>query len=316
MKKFGLITLIALLGLILLRLGIYCFADKSPTRTFYLNANDENSYMILNVLSKALKKEGVNTVVSDKAHFQSGKFNIYAAQSEDDLPQVIDKTAINFLWLPKVRQDTPEPLRPFDVIVTQSALSFSHLKAINVRTAYIPPAFDVSTQKAKDTQPKLMFYGDNDKGFSLSLYLAGPTDLKIDVYGKGFEGFWGYDEIMKEPVKAEDFRRYALALADQSEEEIRDELINPQIIKIIENGGVPYIRYNYGVYRIFGEDLPMYRNENEFLPKVKELLARPNEVAKYRNRIREIAENWNSRSQAKKFIELFEVMEKKMIKND
>jgi len=313
MKKFGLITLMICLSLILLGVGIYYFTTKPAAKTFYLNAYDENSYMIFHKLSNVLKKEGVNAIVSDRDHFQSGKFNIYASENEDDLPQVLDKNAINFLWVPKVKQDTPEPLRPFDVIVVRSAASFSHLKAINVRTAYIPEAFDVTSKKSNNPKSKLMFYGDNDKGFSLSLYLAGPTDLKIDVFGKGFEGFWGYDEIMKEPVKEENFREYALALADQSEEDIRDELINTQIIKIIENGGVPYVRYNQGVYRIFGDYLPMYHSETEFLPLIKKLLAHPEKVRSYRDKIREIAKDWDTRSQAKKFIELFEVMEKKMI---
>jgi len=282
----------------------------------YLNAADKPSYLRLKKLGKALKKEGKTVFISKKDHFKSGKFNIYGAENDLNLPAVIDASAINFLWTPAVPQDTIESYRPFDVIVVQNIPSFSYLKAINVRTAYIPEAINLYKKPAKRKSEGVMYYGDIIENFSLSLYLAGPTDLKVDVYGNGFENLWDEKEIMNRPVEVADFLRYAIVLVDQSEENIKDELINQRIIRIIESGGLPYIRYNSGVAKIFGDAIPMYMNQAEFLPKIQHLLANPQERTDHLEAIYQTAQQWNSSSQAKKFLELFDIMEKKMITKD
>jgi hypothetical protein len=267
--------------------------------------------MRLKKLGKALKKQGKTVFIAKKPPFKSGKYNIYGAENDLNLPKIADENAINFLWIPSVQQDTTEPYRPFDVIVVQNIPSFGYLKAINMRTAYIPEAINLHKKPNKQKSQGIMYYGDNNGDFSLALYLAGPTDLKIDVYGKGFEGLWSKNEIMKKSVEVEDFRRYAVVLADQSENDIRDELINQRVIRIIESGGLPYLRYNSGIAKIFGNAVPMYMNQQEFLPKLQELLNNPQEIHSHLNDIYETAQEWDSSSQAKKFIELFEVMNKK-----
>ena len=55
----------------------------------------------------------------------------------------------------------------------------------------------------------------------------------------------------------------------------------------------------------------MYMNQQEFLPKLQELLNNPQAINSHLNAIYETAQAWDSSSQAKKFIELFEVMNKK-----
>ena len=290
---------------------VFYFKTPSNQNTIFLNAYDVQSYAQLQKLSEALKRNGYKTVFSGKDSFKSGLFNLYATSTYENLPPVIDKDAINFLWLPSVEEGKPEVLRPYDVIVVQNA-SFAYLKAINVRSAYIPKAINITKNRYNVSQNKAMFYGDNDTGFSLSLYLAGPTDLKVDVFGNGFSGVWSEDEIMRRPVKSEDFQQYPVVLVDQSEEDIRDERIGYRLAEVLEKGGLPYIRYNSGVAKLFGEAVPMYMSEEEFSPQLKSLLSSPHEIMERREAIRKIAEGWNTDSQAKKFIELFEVMKKKM----
>ncbi len=307
--------IVVLFSLILLFLGsgFWLFQKRSSAENIvFLNAYDAPSYNRLKKLAEALKDNGFHAIVSNKNKFKSGHFNIYATDNNKEMPPVIDGSAINFLWLPFVEQNKPEPLRPYDVIVVESMHSYAHLKAINVRVAFIPEAIDITKNNFAIMRDKPMFYGDQDNGFSLSLYLAGPTDLGVDVFGKGFSGLWGEDEIMKRAVKNEDFQHYPLVLVDQSEEEIREELISPRLKEVIEKGGLPYIRYNHGVTKMFGEAIPMYTNEDEFLPMIKNLLSSPQEIMKRREDVRSITYMWNSDSQAKKFIELFEVMNKKL----
>ena len=299
---------------------VFCLAlfylprfTRTSSDVFYLNAFDNTSYKNLEKLGQALKKQGINIILSAKNQFQSGLINIYATEDVDKLPPVINQNAINFLWVPRINRNDMESFRPYDVIIVKNMPDFSHLKAINVRTAYIPHAINITSDNFSAINKDYpMYYGDNDGGFSLALYLAGPTDLKIDVYGKGFSGLWTESDLMKETATPQDFQRYPLVLADQSDDDIRDEIINQRIITIIENGGLPYIRYNNGIVKMFGDTIPMYRNETAFLPEIKRLLNNPQEILARRKSLLKTAEQWSATSQAKKFIELADIMKKKM----
>lgn len=300
--------------------GVYGFyhheeatVSSDDNEVIYLNANDMISYGKMQKLAAALKKNGKKVVLSGRENFKSGLFNLYAVSDTQNMPAILDNKAINMLWVPKVTEDMPEVLRPCDVVVVESVASFTHLKAINMRTAFIPPAVDVRYKSTKNPSKNYpMFYGNNDNGFSLSLYLAGPTDLKVDVYGTGFSGYWAESDIIAETANTNDFQRYPLVMIDQSEEDIRDEVVNTKIIEVLEQGGLPYLRYNTGVAKMFGEAVPMYMSQDEFLPEIKRLLNSPNELRERKEAIRQIANGWSSDSQAKKIIELFDVMKKKM----
>ena len=294
-------------------------ADKSADvsisdETIYINVNElkiSPLYRSVLKLAQAMEKTGQKVALADKNSFASGNFNLYIAQDIDHLPAVADKNAINILWIPGIAETaSPAPLRPFDVIVVKSISAFNHLKAINVRTAYIPDAFNIKETRKLPLNGFAMFYGDNH-GFSLSLYLAGRQDMSVDIYGKGFEHVWPASEIKKDFPSPDDFVRYAVVLIDQSDETVRDEQILPQIIEIIENGGVPYVRFNNGIYKIFGEALPMYQNEPDFIAGLNELRQNPMKTDQIRTQIKQIARDWNSLSQAQKFIEIFTIMANK-----
>ena len=279
--------------------------------TIYLNANDEVSFKNFKKLAKALNREGYRTVISGKNKFKSGLFNLYAANNNQlgDLPDVVDSKGINLLWLPTVAENEPEPLRMYDVIVVKSFSSYSHLKAVNMRTAYIPEAIDIDKHKADEPNGKVMYYGDKTD-FSLSLYLTDITHLKADIFGKGYKH--SMQNVIKEAPRSGDFRAYSLVLVDQSDEEIASEQINSRILGVLTAGGLPYVRYNEGIAKIFGNTLPMYANEHEFLPKAQIFLKNSTLVKERRAALYDAAQRWNTQSQAQKIAELFEIMKKKM----
>jgi len=316
MKK----TVFLILAFIIIGVGVYYFKPpvppvSEPKESIYVNAQDMGAYSKMQKLTAVLENNEKKVILSGKENFKSGLFNIYAASDIHHLPKVLDNRAINMLLLPNVPDNTSEILRPYDVIVVENMSSFSHLKAINMRTAFIPPAIDIRYKQLKNPVKNYpMFYGNNDSGFSLSLYLAGPTDLKVDVYGTGFSGYWSDADIIAPTPSTDDFQRYPLVLVDQSEEDIKDETVNARIIEVIEQGGLPYLRYNSGVAKMFGEAVPMYMTQEEFLPEIKRLLNSSKELKERREAIRRIADGWNSNSQAQKIIELFDVMKKKMRK--
>lgn len=296
------------------RSGTGSTPDVSAVRKIFINVNSikiSPFFRDMQELAQALRKTGIEVVLSGKGSFATGDFNLYAVDNIDNLPEVADKNAINVLWLPTVQgSDDVARLRPFDVVVVKSMAAFGHLKAINVRTAYIPDAINLKNPANRRPNGKAMFYGDN-RGFSLPLYLAGRADMSLDIYGKGFENLWPTDEIMPNAPQPEDFQTYSAVLLDQSDEAVRDELVSPQIIEVIENGGLPYLRFNSGVYKIFGDALPMYGNEQEFAAGLRELEQNPALVQQRRVALREMAKQWDSVSQAQKFVEIFAIMQQK-----
>ena len=328
MKKYLLLYLVVLLGGVLLLSYSKVLEEVTASTwedTESIQKTDNLSQIYINVnaspmsqlyrqnlkLQKAFQKIGKEVILSDMQNPKSGNFNLYIAENLDNLPKVIDTNAINVLWLPVVRQDDDvTPLRAFDVIVVKSMVSFNHLKAINVRTAFIPDAFNIKPLSAHRPNGKAMFYGDNT-GFSLSLYLAGQQEHSLDVYGKGFANLWPQDEIKGDMPSLDDFSRYSVVLTDQTDEDIRDEIVNAKIIEIIENGGVPLLRFNSGIYKIFGEALPLYHNEKEFIDLLKQMENTPQLIMQTRQNLIQISQQWNSESQALKFSEIFDLMQKK-----
>lgn len=299
--------------IILCVIGGYVFLTPKYTKaeTIYLNANDEVSFKSLQKLAKALNKEGYRTVLSEKNNFKSGLFNLYAANNDQlgTLPIVSDRKAINLLWLPTVVENQPEPLRVYDVIVVKSLSAFSHLKAVNMRTAYIPEAIDIDAYKETDSNGMVAYYGDKSD-FSLSQYLADKAKLSFDVFGKGYDKKAVH--VIKETPSNKDFTTYSLVLIEQSAEEIAQEQINNRILTVLRAGGLPYVQYNSGLARIFGNMLPMYANEQEFMPKAQMFLSNQSLVNERRSALYDMAQKWNTQSQAQKIAELFEVMKKKM----
>lgn len=317
MKKIGIITFI----LFITAGSIFLFynqkkeqAFKNADKTIYINVEGikiSKTFLKAQKLASAFNKEGKTTVVSDAGHFKSGNFNLYFAEDLKHLPKVKDLEAINVLYIPMVNEgDDPELLREFDVVIVKSMAAFEYLKAINVRTAYIPDAVDIKTFRRMEANGKVMFYGEN-KGLTLPLYLAGRNGLKLDVYGTGFEKNWPLDEIKGAAPQSLDFCRYSAVLLDQDETFIRDELINEKIIETLENGGLPMIRYNRGVERLFGEAVIMYHGETEFIELLAHIKESPFETAERREALYKIAQGLSSHSQALKFNEIFEIMEKK-----
>lgn len=312
MKK-TVIIIFSILFLMIVGIGLYMHVVKND-QTIYLNAHDDISYHNLALLKKYMVQNNRSALLSAKGASRSGKYNLYTAPDIKHLPQVLDDNAINILWLDVLENNEKiELLRPFDVIVVKGMPAFNFLKAINVRTAYIPNAINIQQIKRAETLRNAMYFGYDGNSHSLTAYLIKNNKINLDVYGKNFEKLLPYGNIIAEKPEHTDFRNYALVLTDQSDEEIKNELVNQNIIQIIENGGLPYVRYNPGIEKMFGNIIPMYHNENEFVALYTYLSHSPDEQNYKWLNLQKECNNWNSDTQAKKFIELFEVMQKKRI---
>ena len=280
--------------------------------TLYINVNDDKSSDVYNKsqnLNKYLKKAGVKTQINTKGNHKSGNINFYITNGSFDLPKVIDKKAINLIWLLDVDSDENfEKFRDFDVVVVKTFSSYNHLKAINVRTAYVPDAIDIQKNSTKPNK-KIMYYGNNDE-FSLALYLM--QNRKIDIYGKGWQHTKHKNDIISEDTNDSIFPKYSFVLVDQSDEEIQKNIVNDKIIRVLNSGGIPFVRYNPGIEKMFDETIPMYYNEEDFYNKLNGL-SQNNNLEKIRNDIYDVSQKWNSQMVANKFIEIFDIMIRKKI---
>lgn len=305
-----------LLALSIVNGAFYYLLKENPlNERLNINCNEEVqsiTYKKLEKLTKNLRKMGVKTTLNKKDYHKSGNINLYVTDNSYNLPKIINSNVINVLWIPYIDpQDDFNEFRNFDVIIVKSVPSFSHLKAINVRTAYIPDAFDAV--KNNDTINKsALYWGDNDK-FSLALNLVG--NKKIDIFGDKWKHTIYYNKVIKEKnIKLNDFKNYAIVLVDQDDDDIKKELINDKIIKLIENGFVPFVRYNPGIHAIFNDNLPQYYNNDDFNNKYNDLTSNKTKIKNIKKKLFDIAKNWNSEAQANKFIEIFSIMQKKRIR--
>lgn len=296
--------------------GMFYFIKHqlNDEQAIYLHPHDTEAYHELALLKKFIEKNHRSAHLSDIGKFKSGKYNLYTASDIKHLPTIIDDNAINILWIDVLEDNEKvEPLRPFDVIVVKGMPAFSFLKAINVRTAYIPHAINIQQTKSPAILKTAMYYGDDGNIPSLTSYLIKNNDINLDIYGKNFANIFPKKNIVKETPEQTDFIQYSFVLTDQEDNDIKNELLNKQVIQIIESGGLPYVRYNPGIEKIFGDIIPMYHNEKEFVSFYNWLRYSPN-ISKQRLAMLQIkSEQWNSDNQAKKFIELFDVMQKKLL---
>ena len=279
----------------------------------FLGAPHTNSYKKAHKLVKNLRQKGVKTYFNTKDNSKTGNINLYIADTNLDINIAVDNEAINILWIPYVDPNEEYDLyRKFDVVIVKSVPSYSHLKAINVRTAYIPDAFDVKLNDYKYKKDSA-YWGDNTRQ-SLALSLA--KDKKIDIFGKKWNHTIYYRKVVKnDNIKLSDFNDYAIVLVDQDDrEDIVKELVNDNIIELISAGFVPFIRYNEGVKAIFKNTIPMYYNPEDFHNKYDNIVNNKNKILNIKENIYNIAKNWSSSSQADKFIEIFSIMQKKRIK--
>ncbi|MBQ8751340.1 MAG: hypothetical protein IJZ30_06875 [Alphaproteobacteria bacterium] len=288
------------------------FKENPLKNKLFINVNsDEDSiiYERAQTLNKYLQKEGVKTQMNTKGNHKSGNINFYITDSSFNLPNVIDKNAINLVWLNSVASDDNfEKIRDFDVVVVKTISSYNHLKAINVRTAYIPDAIDIRKTSNKDNN-KFMYYGDNDE-LSLVLYLM--QNRKIDIYGKGWKHSRHSNNVISEDVDRDVFSKYSFVLVDQTDDEVQQYIVNDKIIRVLNNGAIPFVRYNPGIEKMFGETIPMYYNEEDFYSKLNGL-SKNNNLEKIRNDIYDVSQKWNSQMVANKFIEIFDIMIRKKI---
>ncbi|MBQ2886688.1 MAG: hypothetical protein IJE43_23475 [Alphaproteobacteria bacterium] len=311
MKKY-VILLISVLCIIFV--GLYAkynnfFIDKSIA--IYCIVVDDNSIIEAKKICKDISKNNRNAVFSDINNV--GNYNLYVASGYKNLPKNINKDAINILYIPFFDdKDTPELLRDFDVIVVKSASSFGHLKAINVRTAYIPNSIDINEKTEFIPNEEIVYIGNNED-FSLSLYLINNLNKKIDIYGEVKNKNLGKNNIISKNINYSKLKKYNLVLIDQTDEEIIHELVNNRILEIISQGKIPFVRYNPGIKKMFGDAIPMYYNPEHFNFELYRLLKSPNELMQRLEAITKISDIWSSDMRAKKFIELFDIMQKKRI---
>lgn len=292
MKKI----LYLILALILVATGsFYYFSDTAEPFAVIHSDNKKAAA----VLKKAFKQAGKGVKVVSTTAQQSGRFNLYVAPNLSSLPKVVDANAINLLWLPFVAEtDNPEVLRPFDVVVVKSPAAFRHLRAINVRTAYLPDAFEIpQISEAPQPNGKALFWEN-----TAPQLIALPAELKNSPQ---------IDKVKRSAPSKNDFAAYSVILFEQELSDLEQETLGSHLIETVSNGGLPFILYNNGVERMFRDLIPMYRNEAEFRQGLNILLNNPQEVLARKKLLRQAVQNWTSQTQAQKLVEIFEIMEKK-----
>jgi hypothetical protein len=102
-------------------------------------------------------------------------------------------------------------------------------------------------------------------------------------------------------------------MVDQTDDEIKKYLINNKIINTLEKGGRLMVRYNPGIEKMFDSSIIMYYNEEDFHYKFKKIKKQIDEDNNIATDFYDKSKDWNSKSVANKIIEIFQIMQKKLI---
>ena len=318
MKKY--IIMLAMLCLILACGWLFCPHNSTKKSNallddvLFINAQylkKDVKFKRIKKLEKVLNQIGVDTVLNSKGEHKEGNINLYIAENKYDLPEVKDLDAINVLWFPYIdMEDDFEIFRKFDVVLVKSFASFLHLKAINVRTAFIPDAIDMKKVKDRKNNKRILYYGNNSN-FSLVLYLTKGND--VDIIGEGWEHTKYADKVIKTKINKSDFTSYPIILVDQTDEEIKKYLVNDKVTEVLENGGRLMIRYNPGVEKMYDDSILMYHNVEDFYDKFEKLKSKIENYGDFRDDFYDKSANFDTNSVANKIVEIFQIMKKKRI---
>ena len=172
-----------------------------------------------------------------------------------------------------------EVQKGFDLLVVSSLDIYSALKNRGIDVEYIPQF--TNTKK---------FYHDYDEKLKSEILFVGnfhfyrksplfilERDLPIKIYGKG----WPKGIVEKEYIDNRYLRKYyssAKIVLNDTKQNMKDfGFISNRIFDATACGAFVISDYNPAIEKIYGESIPMWKNEEEFIDLIKFYLENPKE---------------------------------------
>ena len=226
--------------------------------------------------------------------FPEMDFDSYHAHIDEDRISVIFET-LNY---------TAKQLKNADIVFTGSKKKNDEYKKIGINSFYVPQftRLDKFYYSPKDElKTKVLFVGNQwNKGLGLrkSIQYALNSGIELDVYGSGWHELLDNNENIKirgEQISGDELKHYyssaEIVLNDTHQFMIDNGFISNRVFDVTASQGFLISDYNPAIAEIYGDAIPMYKNEQEFRELIEYYLAHPEERKEKTMRAYEITKN-------------------------
>lgn len=226
--------------------------------------------------------------------FPEMDFDSYHAHIDEDRISVIFET-LNY---------TAKQLKNADIVFTGSKKKNDEYKKIGINSFYVPQftRLDKFYYSPKDElKTKLLFFGNQwnkELGLRKSIQYALNSGIELDVYGSGWHELLDNNEKIKirgEQISGDELKHYyssaEIVLNDTHQFMIDNGFISNRVFDVTASQGFLISDYNPAIAEIYGDAIPMYKNEQEFRELIEYYLAHPEERKEKTMRAYEITKN-------------------------
>lgn len=261
------------------RLGI---AIKICTST----AHDENVWGDTHFgrgLARALERRGYRVEVHKHEEWDQHPVADVTLHLFGLHPHTPDPDSINLLWIishPDLV--TAEFLNAYDLIFVASERFAEHCRTLapQRRVVYLPQATDLDTFHPLPGEPmqhSVAFVGNSRRVYRPAVRHAVANGFDLAVWGTRWEPFIDARHIRGQSLGtaqvAEVYRRARVILNDHWDDQRTWGFVNNRILDVLAAGGLVLSDANPGLPALFGDRLPTFTDERDFVARLRQLLA-------------------------------------------
>lgn len=173
-------------------------------------------------------------------------------------------------------------LKNYDIIIAASENFAKKLKALNFNAFYFPQFtntkrfyFEKDTQKSN----KILFVGSPHMGMRDAVYYATKNNMPISVYGSFWEKYISNEYIKGNSIDNSELHKFysnaEIVLNDTMQNMKENGFISNRIYDVTASKGFLISDYMPEIEKIYGDAIPMYKNEEEFIKLINYYLKHP-----------------------------------------
>ena len=246
-------------------------------------------------------------------------FDIYHEHLDKDRISVVFET-LNY----SIKQ-----LKNADILFAGSKKKNQEYKKAGINSYYMPQFTRLDKfyfSPKEELKTKVLFVGNRWHGFNglrKSIQYALNTSIELDVYGKGWEKDLPKNDVVHlkgEQIKGDDLKYYyssaEIVLNDTHQFMIDNEVIPNRVFDVTASKGFLISDYNKAIEEVYGDSVPMYKNEREYKKLIDYYLAHPDERKEKAERAYQITkENFDSEKIVGDMIKIMEDYRQKNIQS-
>lgn len=244
----------------------------------------------------------------------------------DDYHKHLDKDRIAVVY--ETLNYSTEQLKNADIVFTGSKKKNEEYKKAGINSFYVPQFTRLDKfyySPKEELKTDVLFVGNQwniNTGLRKSIQYGLLSGMKIDVYGKGWEKLLpqGANVVFKgKQIKGGDLKHYyssaKIVLNDTHQFMLDNGFIPNRVFDVTASKGFLISDYNEAIEKIYGDAIPMYKNEQEFKELIEYYLSHPEERKEKAERAYEITKNnFNAQKVIGEMIRIMEDYRQKNIK--